>query len=56
MPYGIDAQPHYSIFGSLLSVLFLLHLYWTYFILLVIVKQLRTGDTDDVREEDSDDD
>ena len=55
MPYDIDPQPHYSLFGSLFSVLFLLHLDWTYFSLLVIVKQLRTGATDDVREdEDSD--
>eukprot|EP00775_Hariotina_reticulata_P007298 gene7298-7511_t len=56
VPYNIDAQPHYSILGTLHLLLFFLHLYWTYLILKVIVKQLRTGSTTDVREDDSDDD
>lgn len=55
LPYNINCQPHYAIFSTLFLVLFFLHLYWTYLILKVIERQLRTGTTDDVRE-DSDDD
>jgi len=56
IPYDIDTQPHYSILGTLFLLLYFLHLYWTYLILKVVVKQLKTGSTTDVREEDSDDD
>lgn len=55
IPYNINPQPHYSAFGTMFSLLFFLHLYWTYLIFKVIWKQLKTGSTDDVREEDSDD-
>jgi ceramide synthetase len=56
IPYNINPQPHYSAFGTMFSLLFILHLYWTYLIFKVIYGQLKTGSTDDVREEDSDDD
>jgi ceramide synthetase len=55
IPYNINPQPHYSAFGTMFLLLFFLHLYWTYLIFKVIYKQLKTGSTDDVREEDSDD-
>lgn len=56
IPYNINPQPHYSVFSTMFLLLYFLHLYWTYLIFKVIVKQLRTGSTSDVREEDSDDD
>lgn len=55
LPNNINPQPHYSAFGTMFLVLFFLHLYWTYLIFKVIERQLRTGTTNDVRE-DSDDD
>ncbi|KAF6262816.1 TLC domain-containing protein [Scenedesmus sp. NREL 46B-D3] len=55
IPYNIDPQPHYSAFATMFMLLYFLHLYWTYLIFKVIYKQLKTGSTDDVREDDSDD-
>lgn len=55
LPFKIDPQPHYAVFGTLFMILWFLHLYWTYLIFKVIARQLATGSTDDVRE-DSDDD
>lgn len=52
MPYNINPQPHYSLCGCLFLILLFLHIYWTYFIVMVIVRQLRSGDVADVREED----
>jgi TLC domain len=54
IPFDVDPQPHYAAFGSMFILLFTLHIYWTYLIFRVIWRQLRTGQTDDVREEDSD--
>ena len=56
LPYNIKVQPHYSAFGTMFLVLFFLHLYWTYLIFKVIERQLRTGSTNDVREDSDDDD
>ena len=56
LPYDIDPQPHYAVFGTLFSVLYFLHLYWTWLILQVIWKQVRGGEMSDVREEGDDDD
>eukprot|EP00879_Flechtneria_rotunda_P008442 GHRR01008843.1.p1 GENE.GHRR01008843.1~~GHRR01008843.1.p1 ORF type:complete len:313 (+),score=32.93 GHRR01008843.1:184-1122(+) len=56
IPYNINPQPHYAAFGTMFTLLYFLHLYWTYLIIKIIWKQLRTGKTDDIREEDSDDD
>lgn len=55
LPFNVDPQPHYAVFGTLFLSLFCLHLYWTYLIWRVIARQLRTGSTDDVREDDDDD-
>lgn len=55
LPFDINPQPHYAAFGTMFLVLFFLHVYWTYLIFKVIARQLATGSTDDVREdEDSD--
>jgi len=54
VPYNIDPQPHYSAFGSLFTLLFFLHIYWTYFILKVLVNSIFSG-LKDVREDDDDD-
>lgn len=56
IPYNINPQPHYSVFGTLFTLLYFLHLYWTWLIWKVIEKQLTKGQVDDVREDDSDDD
>lgn len=56
IPYNINPQPHYSILGTMLFLLYFLHVYWTYLIAKVIHKQLSKGRVDDVREDDSDDD
>lgn len=50
--YNIEPEPHYTIFNGLLITLFVLHLYWTYFILRILIKQLLYGDAGDVREDD----
>ncbi|KAF8062789.1 ASC1-like protein [Scenedesmus sp. PABB004] len=47
IPYDIDPQPHYSVFGTLFMLLFFLHAYWTYLIFRVIARQLATGRADD---------
>ncbi len=52
MPYNIDPQPHYAVFGTLFTVLFFLHVYWTWLILLVIKRALFDKKMDDVREVD----
>lgn len=51
-PYNIEPMPHYLIFNSLLLVLLVLHVYWSYLILMVIVKQLTSGDAGDIREKE----
>jgi ceramide synthetase len=56
LPFGVDPQPYWSIFATLFSLLWGLHLYWTYLIVMVIVRKFTRGEMDDVREEDSDDD
>eukprot|EP00878_Enallax_costatus_P020493 GHUV01021669.1.p1 GENE.GHUV01021669.1~~GHUV01021669.1.p1 ORF type:complete len:247 (+),score=26.86 GHUV01021669.1:389-1129(+) len=54
IPYNINPQPHYAVFGTLLMLLYFLHLYWTWLIWKVIERQLRVGGVDDVREDDDD--
>jgi ceramide synthetase len=49
-------QPHYSIFATLLLVLYFLHLYWTWLILQVVWRQVRGQAAKDVREDDDDSD
>eukprot|EP00884_Botryococcus_braunii_P003814 jgi/Botrbrau1/13433/Bobra.0082s0037.1 len=53
--YGINPHPHWEIFMSLLLFLFALHLYWSYLIVLVVIKQFRDGQAEDIREDDDDD-
>jgi len=50
--YNINPAPHYAIFNGLLLFLFGLHLYWSFLILRIAVKQVKEGVTKDVREED----
>lgn len=51
-PHNIPHQPHYTIFSSALFVLFALHLYWSYFIVRIVVKAVQTDELQDDREED----
>mmetsp|Transcript_10180 Transcript_10180/g.21772 ORF Transcript_10180/g.21772 Transcript_10180/m.21772 type:complete len:314 (-) Transcript_10180:103-1044(-) len=52
-PYNINPMPHYAIFNGLLLVLLVLHMYWTYLILVVLVTGLRRGgDQGDIREKE----
>jgi ceramide synthetase len=47
----IPREPHYSLFNGLLITLFLLHIYWTFLILKVVKGKLKSGKTQDVRED-----
>lgn len=50
---GVDIEPHVSILNGLLIFLYLLHIYWSYLIMRIIVKSLTPGGKlDDIREED----
>eukprot|EP01025_Chloroclados_australasicus_P009854 TRINITY_DN1380_c1_g1_i1.p1 TRINITY_DN1380_c1_g1~~TRINITY_DN1380_c1_g1_i1.p1 ORF type:complete len:351 (-),score=27.59 TRINITY_DN1380_c1_g1_i1:276-1226(-) len=52
--YSITITPHWEILNGLLIVLWILHVYWSYFIVKVLIKAL-SGKVDDVREDDDDD-
>lgn len=43
-------QPHWAILNGFLGFLYLLHVYWTYLILRIVVKRLTGGKLDDIRE------
>eukprot|EP00798_Chlamydomonas_sp_ICE-L_P010770 gene10770-17857_t len=45
-------DPAYTIINSLLLVLFVLHVYWTYLILKVVVRQFSGKELKDIREND----
>lgn len=47
----IPIEPHYTLFNSLLILLVGLHVYWTFLIFKVIARKLRSGKTEDVRED-----
>ncbi|KXZ42818.1 hypothetical protein GPECTOR_116g350 [Gonium pectorale] len=51
---GIEPRPHWEIFNGLLLVLFVLNVYWTYMIAMVIKRQFTHGALADVREKDVD--
>jgi len=46
----------YYIFNSMLLILLALHVFWTYFILKICVKALRSGRVDDARSSTEDED
>ena len=54
LPYGIDPDPHFLAFQSMLFFLLALHAYWSWLILKVLKKAI-TGKVEDVREEDDSD-
>lgn len=51
---GIEPRPHWEIFNGLLLVLFVLHIYWTYLIFMVLVNRMRSGKGRDIREKEDD--
>lgn len=54
---GIEPRPHWEIFNGLLLVIVLLNFYWTWLILMVMLRPLLQGGAiKDVREQDDDDD
>lgn len=51
IPYEVKTEPHYSLFISLLLVLYCIHLLWTFMILQILYKVLvMRRDPDDIRE------
>lgn len=50
---GVEIRPHTTILNGLLIFLYILHVYWSYLILRIIVRALKpNGTLDDIREED----
>jgi len=47
---GVDLKPHYAILNGFLIFLFVLHVYWSYLIVRIAVRQLTHGDAEDIRE------
>jgi ceramide synthetase len=53
---GVNIEPHVSILNGLLIFLYVLHVYWSYLIVKIIVRSLTPGgQLDDIREEDDQD-
>lgn len=53
IPYDIPPEPHYIFLNGLLSLLFCIHLYWTFLILKIVWSVLVLNkEVDDVREEE----
>ncbi|KAL6771260.1 hypothetical protein ACKKBF_B34565 [Auxenochlorella protothecoides x Auxenochlorella symbiontica] len=50
--FDVNIEPHYSILNGFLIFLLVLHMYWSYLIVRIIVGQLRHGEIQDVREEE----
>ena len=51
---GVEIRPHTTILNGLLIFLYILHVYWSYLILRIIVRALKpNGKLDDIREEDA---
>lgn len=55
IPYGIDPHPHWLFFLTFLTTLLCLHAYWSLLIGKVVLRTLREGEPDDVRESDDSD-
>lgn len=54
---GANIRPHVSILNFLLIFLYLLHVYWSYLIMRIIIRALDpNGKLDDIREDDNEDD
>ena len=50
---GVEIRPHTTILNGLLIFLYILHIYWSYLILRIIVRALSPdGKLDDIREEE----
>ena len=49
---GAHIEPHCSILNGFLLFLFALHVYWSYLIVRIAVRQLIHGDAEDIRETD----
>ncbi|CAD7697323.1 unnamed protein product [Ostreobium quekettii] len=57
VPNGIDPEPHYTIFNTLLILLVVFHIYWTVLIFRILHRTLTKSGSkgiDDVRDEDDD--
>lgn len=52
---GVDIEPHGIILNGLLIFLYILHVYWSYLIVKIVIRALNPkGKLDDIREEDED--
>ena len=49
---GANIEPHTSILNGFLIFLYILHVYWSYLIVRIAVRQLTHGELDDIREEE----
>ena len=47
---GVDIFPHAEILNGFLMFLYVLHLYWSYLIVRIAVRQITTGRAEDIRE------
>lgn len=47
---NVSIEPHATILNGFLIFLFVLHLYWSYLIVRIAVRQLTHGDAEDIRE------
>ena len=52
--YNVETEPFYTVLNSLLLVLLVLHVYWTWLILKILIKAFTEGETKDIREEEED--
>jgi ceramide synthetase len=47
---NVDIEPHCTILNAFLLFLYCLHVYWSYLIVRIAVRQLTHGDAEDIRE------
>lgn len=47
---GVNIQPYHTVLNGFLIFLFVLHVYWSYLIVRIVVRQLTHGELDDIRE------
>ena len=53
---GVSIEPHVSVLNGFLIFLYILHVYWSYLIVRIAVRQLTHGELDDIREEEEEED